>query len=840
MEMDNSLQYQIYEQLRLLNSSVQDISRSQAQESSYKSFSNSFSDMQMQYAQSTMHSQPGFVGPATTYNNLASTQQGLLAAQAEGLYNGLGITPQMRQFAQQNLMAPAAAFAGTQAAYTGSLVGNVGAAMFTNPTLGMTAQAKQMYATNLAANAASAATSVAGGLGTVAGGAASLAAFGALAGGTIALGPLALGAAALWGTSKLMTSNTVNVLTGGKFGGMDPRIFKPVQYIKDQIEEEKNIKNFLSENAYKFISHDALDGHLGFNLGLNSKNIIADSLRGMDKKVLMPDDEIQSLFSSFVNSGIIRNVTDFEKMMDDFGENLEFVKKAKVILGKSSDEIADLMAEFQKTGIGVKNFDVLAADLMGYASMLQMDVDTVAAYGLGATIQRTAGTTLDAGKVFKSSLMEAALVTDFYDTYKDTDKFKLSMQFIENLPDKERGAADVLWGAVSSMFSPESFATNASAAFLTYAPDTKSFIIDQNKLKKYKMMAESGELTTNALAGEGARYLTNLMTYGSREESDAASLWNKHTYNALRSMDDLSSTTELLNVLKDAVINQSGGRIGDIGAVSHIFGIGDTDVSRFLTDILEHADNLSKDGVSIEDKLEEVSKNIQDQTEKEVERLDNLHKNFHKSTHILEHIFEYTAQPILRFFEKYILNKIGIYDNLDTLFTPAKYTDEDGNVIDMKTGEAVSATEGPKRSPEDYTEEGVYAPLLENSNTTRILTEPGILDKLIPFLTDKFKRKQGATELSDLQQLSPDGTLGKNAADVLNDTNDVATVALRITEKHTEILQTYMKSLEKDIALVEGHLMRANNNPVAIAAPSVSDAYKAGRFIRSSSYPTYA
>ena len=280
-EMDNALQYQIYEQLKMLNNNVQGISQKQERTPSYNEFSQMLPLMQTQYAQSLMPSYSS--GPAIpSGGGFAGGVHNFLNAQAQGLYSGFGITPEMQQFVQTNMLQPAGAFAAAQAGHGKSLVGGLGAAMFTNPTLGMTATQKQMYATNLAANTALAGTSVAQGLATVGGGAAALYGMGSLVGG-IGLGPLAIGAGVLWGASKVAASPLVNALTGGRVGGMDPRIFRPFQYMKDQIEEDKEIKNFLTQNAYKFITPEGLDGRSGVDLSLQSRSDWADMIRNLIK-----------------------------------------------------------------------------------------------------------------------------------------------------------------------------------------------------------------------------------------------------------------------------------------------------------------------------------------------------------------------------------------------------------------------------------------------------------------------------------------------------------------------------------------------------------------------------
>ncbi len=634
-EMDNALQYQIYEQLKMLNNNVQGISQKQERTPSYNEFSQMLPLMQTQYAQSLMPSYSS--DPAIpSGGGFAGSVHNFLNAQAQGLYSGLGITPERQQFVQANMLQPAGAFAATQYGHSKSLIGGLGAAMFTNPTLGMTATQKQMYATNLAANTALAGTSVAQGLSTIGGGAAMLYGMGSLAGG-IGLGPLAAGAGVLWGASKVAASPLVNALTGGRVGGMDPRIFRPFQYVKDQIEEDKEIKNFLTQNAYKFIAPEGLDGRSGVDLSIQSRGDWADMIRNLDKDIFLKDEDVRTIVEGLIQGNIIENVDGLEDARKEIEKYADFAKEAKIILGGTYDDIVDLMAEFKRSGISPENFDVTAAELKGYAALIGRDIEEVAAYGLGVTQQRSRGTTHDAGRVYDSALTSAAYIKDFFNTYEDTEEYTDVVNYIRNF-DSVMEVENQLHNTMLKVFHSGAGETYASAILKPLGDG--EFGVDQAKLDHLVDLARSGKIKAPDLGDMAAE---NIETW----DRNSRFVWQHNAGEIFENL-DIGDQLKISELLTNTFATSMG--VSETAVAQGFFGVTRPE-AKLLEALIQHYD---ENGDAVDERLKEISEKIEEETKRESEKQDRLMKNFVKSTIVLENIFDHTAKPIILAIEKII------------------------------------------------------------------------------------------------------------------------------------------------------------------------------------------
>lgn len=815
-EMDNALQYQIYEQLRMLNNSVQNISQDRT--SNYQAFSQTMQAMQMQQAQSMMPVYTSFSNPMAAPGMFAGGIHDFMQAQAQGLYSGFGITPQMQQFIQANMLQPTAAFVGNQFVQGKSLIGGLGAAAFTRPPLTMSFAEKEMLASTLASNTALAGTSVAQGVGTVAGGAAALYGAGTLAG-YIGLGPLAAGAAVLYGGSKLLTSQTVANLTSGKFGGYDPRIFKPFDYMKDQIKEEKDIKDFLTTEAYRFISPEELKGFSGTELSRRQAKDWSQMILDLDKDLFYKDEEIQGMVKGLVNSGLVKRVGSMDEFRDDVGEYIDFIQNAIQIMGGTYDDIIGMMEEFKRAGIDTKDFDVQVANLKGYATYIQEDMGKILDYTLAVTSQRATGTTADAGMVQQSAAKSLALISNFYNRAEEAGTDKNTLNYIRNLGGP-MGAEQVLYSTFSQVFHTGGLGANLVGAVVRPAEDG-GYEIDEAKLDDLLSRAQQGKLGAAQLLD---MYESNMSSWSDMEKI----VWQKSSGEAIRNFDSFDKL-KLLNLSVEAVKTTYGKDISPAQALSVYLGVDDYEAALLLEDLSKE---YTLHGEAIEEDVGRRGESQHLKASANTAKKKVLNKNFVTSTRKLDVIYDHTLRPILQGIEDWIMKRtdkaIGVPPEAsDYEFDPNNPQEDERIKRETERGirkseeklkptsrrQSSADTRDVSYNPASYTPTASKVSWFDGSFASIYGTPMAPVNVATKDLVNTSERSPSKDKITKMEQ-----TIAS-----ISETDEAVDKAARVTKQHADVFKTYINSLERQVADLQEQLAKSNRNPTNLAGYSVWD-----------------
>jgi hypothetical protein len=410
-----------------------------------------FQSNQLQLAYNNQYT--GIVGPSVGF--MTGLPQQMLQSQVQGLYSGLGITPETRQLLSQYMVNPVR----NQATQTMSLANAFLTATMSRAPLGMSFE-QQYYMTNtLAANAASMGTSVLGGAANLAGGAAGLWA-GAKVVGSLGFTPLAIGAGTLWAGDKILSSPWGPALTGGKFGGYNSAAYNPFKWpghIKEEIAEDESLTNFFNTESYRIL--DPSKQRSPFTLGLTKSETRewTSAIRHWDSKFGISDEEVQSLLATVVDNDLIRGVSDFSEFETKFGEQVKYIRNASKILNKSYQEVADMIAEFKRVGIQPGNFDLKAAELKNYSAILGKSVDAVKNFMLNSVGAFTQNTGLNPELIQEQFLFDSGILQLAYDNASDTGDTD-TVNLINNFGGA-MGAASAVQSGIQQIFSRQDMAT---------------------------------------------------------------------------------------------------------------------------------------------------------------------------------------------------------------------------------------------------------------------------------------------------------------------------------------------------------------------------------------------
>lgn len=498
LNMNDSLQYQLFNQIQSNTYDANNMREQMLQQQAdYNNFRQRMNETAMAQSQTLNQSLYSSVRPAL--GSFVSGQMG-------GVYSGLGITPAMQQSFSQNVM-PAMSSIGQNIHNSMTLPTAMFNAVGSIAPAALTFEQRQALANSLSYNTVGVANRAIGGVGAVAG-----AGLGIAAGATILKNmpwtqALGIGAAYM-GAKALLTSPTVASLTG--WGNVNPGLFNPVNHISEELQESRDWHTYLSNESYRFMS--VLSGRTpsGQGLGRSEVHKWSRNIRGLDSKFGISDAEVGDLIKSSVDNNLLTNIKDYEDFEAKLSKQVKYMKSASKILNKSFSEITDMVGEFKRAGISVENFDMKAAELKSYASLLGKNIDAVKDFMLESTKLYTSGTTLSASTTFAQTGNQLSLLKVLQDKATGAGASGQSIvNLINNLGGVE-GSQQALRGAFQSMFS------SADAIALLgqfYTPNASGgFTLNQQALNSAYSRVRGGSLSFDQLMTSGSSYLNGTLS----------------------------------------------------------------------------------------------------------------------------------------------------------------------------------------------------------------------------------------------------------------------------------------------------------------------------------------
>jgi len=439
-----------------------------------------------------------FMPNMQSLQNMPNSINSFANSQLYGVVNGLGLGG-----ALNTLQAIGGAVA-TPINSTTNLISSLMNANYGYKPLSMSGEQRDLYARQMSYNMARLGVTVADGAATVAGGAAGLYAFSKVAkstgyarafGITTGVGLLATGAK--WGAEKLTTNPWIAAMNpnaniaGIPITGLNPNIWHPFDYAREELDENKQISDYLSQEAYRFLSPKK--GRSAVGMGLDKKEIHswAQGVRGWDSKFHMKDDDIRRVLATSVDNGLINNVSNLDDFEDQFGRQVKYIKNASKILNKSYEEVAGMIGEFKRAGIDPNNFDLKAAEIKSYAGLLGKSVDAVSDYMKNVAKMYVQGTTMSGSTASNQWAFNATLFKHGYE-----DAVNNGDTGVKNIITNSGGPEGA---SIAARKTTESVLSTGNSAVLLKSlvtPDQNgNFTLDKARLSTLYTASKEGKLT---------------------------------------------------------------------------------------------------------------------------------------------------------------------------------------------------------------------------------------------------------------------------------------------------------------------------------------------------------
>lgn len=494
MEMDDSLQMQLYDQMRqMLYDQMRQMQYAQAQMvSDYRMFQQQMQLMRMEQSQAFT----GIVGPSIdTVRSVPDRFHGFMDNQLEGLYGGFGLSPELRQGFQQYVWDPARNRAqgalSMGNAFMYSSLSNYPASLSFEQRAGL-AQAMAGGLASTGAGALGFGATAAGIVGGLYGGAKLVGAAGL--GTTLGIGAVGLGA--YHGGKWLMTNDTVHALTG--VGGWNPDIFSPVNFAKKQIAFDQGIRSLLTSSSYRILASDVERSPYTMGLSPTEVQDWAKEMRGWGSRFSLEQEDIQAILKTAIDSNLITGVRDLEDFESKFAEQVDYIKNASKILNKSYQEVAEMISEFKRVGIQPTNFDQAAAELKAYSGLIGTSVDNLSNFVLGSVQAFGHGTPVGAEQIKDHALFTSAVMKSAYDEAKaggDT----ATMDLINNFGGPTGSAAAV------RKAQQDIFSRSSSYILLAglYDHIDGEFVLNKQKLRELEQGVTEGTVDARTLQSTG-------------------------------------------------------------------------------------------------------------------------------------------------------------------------------------------------------------------------------------------------------------------------------------------------------------------------------------------------
>lgn len=468
------------------------------------------------------------------YNNpeLRGVVGNFAQSQMQGVYSGFGISPEMQNVFSQRVM-PTMQNSGAALHNSMTLPLAYFNARYTSAPSALSYEQRQNLAGSLAYGVTNVGTSAASGVGGIGLGIAGLAALAA----PISI-PAAIGVGLVgWGAKKALTSPLVSSLTG--WGNLNPNIFSPMTHIREELAETRDLHSYLTNESYRFMSMSS--GRTAMGQGLSRREVQdwTKQIRSFDTKFGMSDTEVQGLMKSAIANETISNVRDFDDFEKKFSKQVQYIKSASKILNKSYQEVSDMMGEFKRAGISLDNFDMKAAELKNYASILGKNIEAVKTFMLESTKLYTQGTGLNPTVTASQNLFSAGIMNQVYQNGNQHTR-----DIINNYGGPT-GATSVVRSAMETMFND---ATAKGAFVQFFTPNTTGGFTFNNGALAQAMSAVGNGQSFYDLLNNGTNYLSNNLSLPQQR------MWMQSAAENMLNLDE-SSVSKLMTVLTKSLRN---------------------------------------------------------------------------------------------------------------------------------------------------------------------------------------------------------------------------------------------------------------------------------------------
>lgn len=661
---DDSLQSQLYSQFQsdTTMKNMQDhLSFQQFQQNTQMMQMQQAQMMQMQQSQMVQAQQLAMYGnPGGSLVNMANNQ--LLGLQSGfglnqgALSNGLGITPAMQDYMTTRYLSPLKQSAMMQYQHGTSLLKATGSTFFGSPDFGTNSLMRSAASRELATNTVNTGLGVASGVGQLAGGIGGTLALGALA--TANLPVAAVAAGTYFGGKWALTSDFVKNVTGGSFGGYSKDIFRPIKHVQEELKYSEQLQNYLESDSYRFMSPTAEKSALTQGLTRSGVEGADKAIRGLSNKYRIEDEEVFKILQLSVNNKSLKNVTDVEDLTTHLGDLIEFTKRSAELLGTTSEEIAEMVDSFNRSGVKYENYETKLAQLKGVASILGEDVSIHAKQLAVDTQNMTYGTTWSGeamANLIEAEQTNAQLILDQPRTTKNKDM----QRYIDNLRGAEAAGKHIA-NIKSALLQSEDWKPFLGAFI---KPEGTGFIVDEEAVAKFSTGNYSvQDLYTETIKNIGLWDKPHQITW----ENTGAGYFIEDS--------GPRSVNEVMSAVMTAAQSEGAFKGLDTTSILQLWGVNYADANAIKVSM----DTWDREGKSTWEGLERAGEESSRSSRKTVRAQEEWDSNRYDSEEVIDNFltspFSFLSNKYKNWVEDRKYNKMGIENPNDKTYTLNKAT----------------------------------------------------------------------------------------------------------------------------------------------------------------------
>jgi hypothetical protein len=244
-----------------------------------------------------------------------------------------------------------------------------------------------------------------------------------------------------------------------------------------QNQQQQAYNKYLMRESYRFINPSESTNErdiTGFSTA--QRHEASTYLRHFNTENRITDQETMMLLQKYTEGGLLKEVNDLKTFQSKMKQLTDSVKTSALILNETFDSISNLMADMQKSGIDLKNFDYLTAKgkLVGGQLGISGSEALRGMVNIGGNM--VANTAYDINNATGRAGDNMAYVNQLYDRGKATND--TNYRIISNYGGVEQASG--MMAQMQGQFLSSGNMANASAAMFNYNPDTKKWEFDKN------------------------------------------------------------------------------------------------------------------------------------------------------------------------------------------------------------------------------------------------------------------------------------------------------------------------------------------------------------------------
>jgi hypothetical protein len=401
---------------------------------------------------------------------------------------------------------------------------------------------------------------------------------------------LGASALAMKGASSLFGMGAVGSLVTGTAVGMAAAypVGKILDIAMDQNNQTSAYNKSLLQNSYRFVNplHSNNTRDVG-GFSTSERFQASNFLRNLNVEKKISSEDVMTMFQGFTEGNLFKGVQDLESFKGRMSKLTDYVKKSALVLNETFSDVTKMMADLNKSGIGMQNFDYLASKSKVLGSFTGMSATDVMKLTTSAGMSNVQGTGM--------SLMNATLTAG--DTLLYVDE-------MYNRSKTQQGLYNPRQTSISNMIGNMGGVQGASAVVNDYQNNLlKQNIIGTNAVQFFDYDQTSGAFTLNrgkmnaffnsgARGSESSATTTNILSSMDAVQQDK---WMKNYESIIRN--GMSSTDinkfikRNLNALQGDT-NVAGKSMSTQEQLSLLMGDSSTQAKLFG----EYADFFTQDG----------------------------------------------------------------------------------------------------------------------------------------------------------------------------------------------------------------------------------------------------